>query len=287
MGTELLSIAGPATPLVQVRGLTKRYRRGASVGHGVPVSAIDDVSFAIAPGATFALVGQSGSGKSTVARCVAGLEKPDSGQIWIQRDDSADRGFRNSGATNRDRLLRNRVQMVFQDAVTSMNPRFTAAQVVEEPLIIMGLDKPLRRRAAQTVVGEVGLPTEWLDRSIKEFSGGQRQRLAIARALVVRPKLLVLDEALTGLDLSTQAQIANLLLELQAAHALTYLLISHDLALVARVADTIAVMSRGRIVEIRPTSEIMTVPKHEETLRLLAGARLMQANFAAVLGTTA
>jgi peptide/nickel transport system ATP-binding protein len=136
-------------------------------------------------------------------------------------------------------------------------------------------------------MNEVGLPAEWLDRSVMEFSGGQRQRLAIARALVVRPKLLVLDEALTGLDLSTQAQISNLLLDLQAAHSLTYLLISHDLALVAHMADTIAVMARGRIVETGSTLEIMTAPKHGETLRLLAWARTAQSNLANISGMPA
>jgi len=228
-----------------------------------------------------ALVGESGSGKSTVARCVAQLERPNAGEIWM---DGANSGGRNS----RERLLlRNRVQMVFQDAVTSMNPRFTAAETVEEPLSIMGIDRRLRRNAVRTAVDEVGLSPDWLDRHLLEFSGGQRQRLAIARALVVRPKLLVLDEALTGLDLSTQAQIANLLLDLQASHSLTYLLISHDLALVARLADTIAVMANGRIVETGPTLEIMTKPKHDETLRLLAWSRAAQTNLAEISGAPA
>jgi ABC-type glutathione transport system ATPase component len=268
----------PASPLLRVRGLAKRYVRGGLWRNRSPVAAADGIDFEISAAKTLALVGESGSGKSTVARCVARLEKPDSGQIWINNEDPDNRS---SGARL---LLRKQVQMVFQDPITSMNPRFTAAQVVEEPLLIMGLDAGLRRDAARTVMTEVGLSADWMDRSVMEFSGGQRQRLAIARALVVRPKLLVLDEALTGLDLSTQAQIANLLLDLQASHSLTYLLISHDLALVARMADTIAVMANGRIVEKGSTAEIMTAAKHEETLRLLTWARAAQSNLALISG---
>jgi ABC-type glutathione transport system ATPase component len=273
------------TPLLRVRGLSKRYVRGGLWRNRTPVSAVDAVDLDIFAGQTLALVGESGSGKSTVARCVARLEKPDHGQIWIDSDiDAAEPGRRSA----RERLLqRNRVQMVFQDPVTSMNPRFTAAQVVEEPLMIMGVDARLRRDAARTVVNEVGLSADWLERSVMEFSGGQRQRLALARALVVRPRLLVLDEALTGLDLSAQAQIANLLLDLQAAHKLTYLLISHDLPLVARLADNIAVMSAGRVVETGPAFEMMASPKHAETLRLLAWARAAQSNLAALSGASA
>ncbi|MGA9352619.1 MAG: dipeptide/oligopeptide/nickel ABC transporter ATP-binding protein [Terriglobales bacterium] len=273
------------TPLLRVRGLSKRYVRGGLWRNRTPVSAADGVDLDIFAGQTLALVGESGSGKSTVARCVARLEKPDHGEIWIDSDiHAAEPGKRNT----RERLLqRNRVQMVFQDPVTSMNPRFTAAQVVEEPLLIMGVGARLRRDAARTVVNDVGLSADWLERSVMEFSGGQRQRLALARALVVRPRLLVLDEALTGLDLSAQAQIANLLLDLQSAHKLTYLLISHDLPLVARLADNIAVMSAGRIVETGPTFEMMASPKHAETLRLLAWARAAQSNLAALSGASA
>ncbi|MGC2246321.1 MAG: dipeptide/oligopeptide/nickel ABC transporter ATP-binding protein, partial [Terriglobales bacterium] len=253
-----------------------------------PVMAVEGVDLEIPAGRTLALVGESGSGKSTVARCVARLEKPDAGQIWIAGESISGRDFGNPDSSRpaakrsprANLLLRNQVQMVFQDAITSMNPRFSARRVIEEPLLIMGVGAQLRSDAARTAMNEVGLSADWLDRSVMEFSGGQRQRLAIARALVARPKLLVLDEALTGLDLSTQAQIANLLLDLQAAHSLTYLLISHDLALVARVADTIAVMARGRIVEKGPTFEIMTAPKHEDTIRLLAWSRAAQSNFA-------
>ena len=272
-------------PMLRVDGLSKRYVRGGLWRNRAAVAAAENIHLEIHEGKTLALVGQSGSGKSTVARCVANLEKPDHGTIWIDgRDVTTRRGRQRS---REGLLLRNRVQMVFQDAVASMNPRLTALEVVEEPLLIMGLEASLRKQAAQTVVREVGLPAEWLGRRVMEFSGGQRQRLAIARALVARPRLLVLDEALTGLDLSTQAQIANLLLDLQAAHGLTFLLISHDLTLVVRLADMIAVMAGGRIVESGPAVEIMTTPKHKETARLVECARTAQANLSAVSGTGA
>jgi peptide/nickel transport system ATP-binding protein len=275
--------ATPPGEFVRVRGLTKRYVRGGLWRRASPVTAVNHVDLDIRAGTTLALVGESGSGKSTVARCLAGLERPDSGEIRIGDTNIANRSARSS---LRERaLVRESVQLVFQDPTTSMNSRFTAAQVVEEPLQVMGIDSAARKQIVDATVHEVGLTSRWLNRSIMQFSGGQRQRLAIARALVVRPKLLVLDEALTGLDLSTQAQIANLLLDLQSAHSLTYLLISHDLALVSRLANAIAVISHGRIVETGPTQTIMTAPKHEETLRLLMRTRALQAAFAAISGT--
>ena len=220
------------------------------------VAAVADVGFEIHQGQTLALVGTSGSGKSTVARCVTGLEKPDSGRIWIAGTEIVQLDARAL------RPVRANVQMIFQDAVTSMNPRFSAAEVVEEPLLIQGMPGAERRAVAERMMKEVALAPEWLCRPATEFSGGQRQRLAIARALTLCPKLLVLDEAFAGLDLSTQAQIANLLLSLQANHGLTLLLISHDLTLVARMADTLAVMSAGRIVESGKSRQILQDPVH-------------------------
>jgi peptide/nickel transport system ATP-binding protein len=277
MGIDLSTQSGLANPLLRVRGLEKHYVRGGLWGTRVRVAALKNVNFEICVGETVGLVGESGSGKSTLARCVARVEEPDSGQILIDGKDIA--------ARHRTLLSsRELVQLIFQDAVTSMNPHFTAAQVVEEPLLIQGEGPQSRREKVRTAMNETGLPAEWMARPVMEFSGGQRQRIAIARALVIRPKLLVLDEALTGLDLSTQAQIANLLLDLQAAHALTYLLISHDVTLVARMADKIAVMASGRIVESGPTSKILTAPQREETIRLLASARTAQENLAAITG---
>jgi oligopeptide transport system ATP-binding protein len=266
--------------LLRVRNLSKQYVRGGFWRKRVSIAAATGVSFEIARGQTLALVGESGSGKSTVARCVTRLERPDSGQIFFEDSDIA------QGDSSRLLPYRSSVQIVFQDPVTSMNPGFSAREVLEEPLLLV---RPaLAPRSGRTnrldlirsQMAEVGLSPDWLERSILHFSGGQLQRLALARALIVRPKLLVLDEALSGLDLSTQAQIANLLLDLQAAHSLAYLLISHDFALVTRLADLIAVMSGGRIVEIGPTQQITSHPAHAVTQYLLASATVSAARLA-------
>src|SRR5437868_146385 len=184
---------------------------------------------------------------------------------------------------NRDlRPYRSEIQMIFQDAVTSMNPRLSAAQVIEEPLLIQGRgSKEDRRSRAQEMMREVGLSPNSGDRSVMEFSGGQRQRLAIARALTLQPKLLVLDEALSGLDLSTQAQIANLLLDLQSSHSLTYLLISHEMGLVARMADDVAVIANGQIVENGTVQQVLADPQHVETKNLLASVKAAESKLAA------
>jgi peptide/nickel transport system ATP-binding protein len=274
--------ASPVNPAAQavmrVSGLSKSYRRkGAGWQRTDVIVAASEIEFEIFAGQTLALVGSSGSGKSTVARCVTRLEKPDAGHIWLHGTDIAQLHSREL------RSLRPQLQMVFQDAATSMNPSFTAAEVIEEPLLILGQDdKSVRRTRAKVLMEEVGLPPQWADRSAMDFSGGQRQRLAIARALALKPKLLVLDEAFTGLDLSTEAQIANLLLDLQASHSLAYLLISHDLALVSRLADTIAVMSKGRIVEHGSASQVIAHAQHAETLALVAATRVAQAYLAAM-----
>ena len=279
--------------LLRVKGLRKQYVRGGLWRKRVPVAAVRCVDFEIPRGQTLALVGESGSGKSTVARCVTRLEMPDSGQILIQGTDIAQ-------LDSRDLLpFRSGIQMVFQDAVTSMNSRFSALEVIDEPLLIRakgaqggqraqgGRNRQSRRDLARDLMVEVGLSPDWMNRSILHFSGGQRQRLALARALTLRPQLLVLDEALSGLDLSTQAQIANLLLDLQAAHSLTYLLISHDLALVARLADLIGVMSEGQTVEVGPTKQIISSPHHAATKKLLASAKAAASSLAAITAASA
>jgi ABC-type glutathione transport system ATPase component len=287
MGSNLTTDSPASTEnkdqnLLRVSGLSKKYVRGGLWRKRVPVVAVGRVDFEIPRGKTLALVGESGSGKSTVARCVTRLEKPDSGQILIDGVDIA--RFDPRELVH----FRAGTQLVFQDAVTSMNPRFSALDVIEEPLLIQrksggsGRNRQGRGTVARELMEEVGLSPDWLHRSIFHFSGGQRQRLALARALALRPQLLVLDEALSGLDLSTQAQIANLLLDLQAAHSLTYLLISHDLALVTRLADAIGVMSDGRTVEVGPTRQIISDPTHAATKKLLASANLAASNLAAI-----
>ena len=255
--------------LLRVRDLGKTYWTRLRVfRRPVPITAASNVSFEIPRGKTLAIVGSSGSGKSTVARCVARIEKPDSGDIWINDRQVAQ-------ATGKDLMsLRPEVQLVFQDPTTSMNARFSAAHTIEEPLLIQhrGSREERRTRVAD-LMREVALQPEWMDRRVTEFSGGQRQRIAIARALALKPKLLILDEAFTGLDLSTQAQIGNLLLELQAVHSLTYLLISHDLTLVSRMADFIAVMSNGEIVQQGIAKEVLGSPVHVRTRTLVAAAQ--------------
>lgn len=265
-------------PVLRVSGLSKSYRRKSFGWRRTDfILAASEIEFEIFAGRTLALVGSSGSGKSTVARCVTRLERPDAGHIWLQDTDIA---RLDSGEL---RPFRPHLQMVFQDPATSINPRFTAAEVIEEPLLIQRQgDKSAGRTRARELMQEVGLSPQWSDRSAMDFSGGQRQRLAIARALALKAKLLVLDEALSGLDLSTEAQIVNLLLDLQATHALAYLLISHDLALVARLADRVAVMANGRIVEQGPAPQVMAHASHPETRALVASARAAQASLAAL-----
>lgn len=279
----------PIQIVLRVCRLSKKYSRGGLWRKRALAAAVGCVDFEIPRGRTLALVGESGSGKSTVARCVARLEKPDSGQILFQTTDIAQLPARDLAP------FRSGIQMVFQDAITSMNPRFSALEVIEESVRIAGRDgkagrgvhdRKSRRDLVGSLMEEVGLTPDWMHRSIHHFSGGQHQRLALARALALRPQLLILDEALSGLDVSTQAQIANLLLDLQAAHSLTYLLISHDLALVARVADAIAVMSEGRTVEVGPTQQIISSPNHTVTKKLLASAEAAASGLATIQGTS-
>jgi len=281
MGTDP-RIAGSSLPFLRVCGLTKHYLRSSGIARKrVPVAAACGVDFEIPEGKTLALVGSSGSGKSTVARCVTRLERPDAGQIWVSGVDISRLGNREL------RPLRSKIQMIFQDAATSMNPRFSAAQVIQEPLWIQGrLSEREGRSRAQDLMSEVGLSPNSANRLVMDFSGGQRQRLALARALALQPKLLVLDEALSGLDLSSETQILNLLFDLQAAHSLTYLFISHDLPLVARFADSIAVISAGRIVEQGPAAQVIANPSHTETRALLASVATFQKNYEELLGVS-
>lgn len=265
-------------PLLRAEGLTKCYPRQRWMSRGRrPAPALDDVSFAVATGTTLAVVGESGSGKSTLARCLALLERPDSGSIWYGgRDLLAGRGppaARRSVAS-----LRREIQLVFQDPASALSPRFSAVEIVAEPLRIeRRLPRSDHRRLALRAMAEVGLLRRWADRLPAELSGGQRQRLAIARALVARPRLLILDEVLAALDLSIQARIVNLLLELQSLHSLTYLFISHDLPMVGHVADEIVVLRRGKVVEQGPAAAVLNDPQHPHTRALLAAAPRLKA----------
>jgi len=233
------------TTLVCARGLRKSYMQHQGVfARAVRLRILDRVELEIRPGTTLALVGESGSGKSTLARCLARLERIDSGEIWFEgREVTSLRG-------EPLRLLRREIQVVFQDPASALNPRFSVAEIVEEPLVIQGICSGReRRRRALDLMEQVGLPRVVSGRLPLELSGGQRQRLAIARALALEPKFLIFDEALSGLDLSIQAQLINLLLDLQASRSLTYLFISHDLGVVAGIADDVAVLHQGKIVE--------------------------------------
>ncbi|HWX54034.1 MAG TPA: dipeptide/oligopeptide/nickel ABC transporter ATP-binding protein [Verrucomicrobiae bacterium] len=244
MPTDPLQTGGPQVLLRGV-ALSKQYRRGGWLsGRSSPVAALHTVDFTIRAGSTLALIGASGSGKSTLARCLACLEKPDSGEIWFAGKDLVSLSQRELAA------FRRQIQLIFQEPAASLNPRFTAVQIVSEPLLIAGRGtKKERQERAIELMALVGLPAGLASRLPFEFSGGQRRRLAIARALALEPKLLILDEALTGLDLSTRAQISNLLLQLQEVYSLTYLCISHDLDLVTHLADDVVILREGRVVE--------------------------------------
>ena len=258
-------------PLLAAEGLVQGFaqRRGPSRGRS-EIRALDGVDLAVTAGTTLAVVGESGSGKTTLARCLALLERPDSGSIRFAGEDLL--------TLCRRRLmpLRRQIQLIFQDPANALNPRFTAAEIVAEPLRIQNLMKSEdRRRRALRTMEQVGLLARWADRRPGELSGGQRQRLAVARALILEPRLLILDEALAALDLSVQAQIVNLLLELQLSNSLTYLYISHDLSLVRYLADEVAVMHRGRIVERGPAASLLSQPRHPHTRELLAATPVL------------
>jgi ABC-type glutathione transport system ATPase component len=275
MGAESAVQRAPKPALIQVKGVCKRYvQRAPFSRRKFVIDALVDVDFEIAPGCMTALVGPSGSGKSTLAACLAMFEKPDAGEIWFEGQEISGR------RTSELAPLHAKIQLVFQDSAGALNPRFTAADIVAEPLAIQRRERGDRLRArACELMEEVGLSADWAGRHPLEFSGGQRQRLAIARALALNPSFLILDESLSGLDLSTQAQILNLLLDLQASRGLTYLLISHDLSLVGQVADFVAVMHQGGIVERGARQQVLSNPQHEQTRSLVNSAQALASNF--------
>jgi ABC-type glutathione transport system ATPase component len=252
-------------PILKVENLVKRYAKRNLIGAPKEFLALDSVSFTLSAGATLAIVGESGSGKSTLASCIACLETPTSGNLWFG-------GINLARATENElRTIRPQIQLIFPDPASSLNPRWTILDIVIEPLVVQGkLWRNERMARAFSLLEQVGLSAEIAERPAAELSGGQRQRLAIARALTLQPKILILDEALSALDCSVQAQIANLLLELQSNLGMTFLFISHDLTMAAHLADEIAVMSRGQIVEHGPAAKILRTPASETTRQLLA-----------------
>jgi peptide/nickel transport system ATP-binding protein len=259
-------------PLLRVKGLRKLFpiRRGfwkRTVGH---VRAVDGVNFHIDEGETLGLVGESGCGKTTTARCIVRAIEPTAGQIHMRVRDGA---AVDVGALGRKELraLRREMQMIFQDPFASLNPRMTLLDLVGEPLYVHGVR---RRREREERVAEllrrVGLRPEYMRRFPHAFSGGERQRIGIARALALQPRLVVADEPVSALDVSVQAQILNLLQDLQAEFRLTYLFVAHDLSVVRHISDRVAVMYVGRIVELAETERIFTAPKHPYTAALLS-----------------
>ena len=252
--------AGPQAPVVEVTGLTKVFTHGPN-GH---FKAVDDVTFALAPNSTFALVGESGSGKSTTARLILGLARPDAGQVFISGREVTHLPRRAKRNVWRD------IQLVQQNPQVALDPRLTVEQIVDEPLRSFRLgDRSTRRRRVAELLDQVGLSGSFATRKPRELSGGQQQRVAIARALAPRSPIVVLDEALSALDVVTQGRILTLLEEVQHDLGLTYLFISHDLDLVRSISDHVAVMRRGKVIETGPTEHIFTDPAQDYTRALL------------------
>ena len=255
-------------PLLEVRNLTKVFPLGESIfGGGAKgeVRAVDDVSLNIERGETLGLVGESGSGKSTLGRLILRLIEPTAGSIVFQGRDLVTANYTAVGSLRRD------MQIIFQDPFGSLDPRMRVEDVISEPLIIHEKMSTSERRArAEELLRAVGLDQSAMRRFPHEFSGGQRQRIGIARALALRPKFIVADEPVSALDVSVGAQIVNLLAQLQREFGLTYLFISHSMPVVRYLATRIAVMYRGRIVEIGPTAQVTERPQHPYTKSLLA-----------------
>ncbi len=256
----------PSLPILQVSHLKKSFSIRTGLLARTPLRAVDDVSFEMKPGETLGLVGESGSGKTTAGLCLLRLEEPDSGEVSFQGQNLLALGG------NALRAQRRQVQMVFQDPLDSLNPRMTVGDTAAEPLLLHGLagDSNEARKQVIELFEIVGLSADHLDRYPHQLSGGQRQRVGIARALATKPKLIVLDEPTSALDVSVQANLLNLLTDLQERFGLSYVFISHDLAVISQQANRVAVMYLGQIVEIGPTSEIFGAPRHPYTMALLS-----------------
>lgn len=248
--------------IVKVRNLVKYFPVESSDD---VVRAVDDVTFDIFAGETLGLVGESGCGKSTVGRCLLRLYEPTSGEVWFENQDITTIGHKEM------QTLRREMQIIFQDPYASLNPRLNILSIVGEPLKIHGIgDKNERKARVADLLQKVGLDPNYMYRYPHEFSGGQRQRLGIARALALNPKLIICDEPVSALDVSVQAQVVNLLQDLQAEFGLTYLFISHGLAVVEHISQRVAVMYLGKIVEIAEAKDLYELPLHPYTKALLS-----------------
>jgi oligopeptide transport system ATP-binding protein len=253
-------------PLLEVRHLVKHFTRGRGLfAAKTVVRAVDDVSFSIDEGETFGLVGESGSGKTTTGRCILRLIEPTSGEVLFRGENVLE------FARARMRRARRDMQIVFQDPYSSLNPRMRAGTIVEEPLIIHKQGKKADRLArVRELFSLVGLDPSHLSRYPHEFSGGQRQRIGLARALALNPSFVIADEPVSALDVSVQAQVVNLLMDLQQKLRLTYLFIAHDLRLVRHICDRVAVMYLGKIIEMGQTERLFAAPAHPYTRALLS-----------------
>ncbi|MFD7611367.1 ABC transporter ATP-binding protein [Streptomyces sp. NPDC059828] len=265
-----MTVTTETTSLLSVRDLGKSFpgRRGRTGRRGAPVRAVDGVSFDVAAGESLGLVGESGCGKSTTGRLIVRLLEPTAGSVHFDGSDVSHLSA--SGM----RPLRRHVQMVFQDPHSSLNPRQTVARVIADPLLVQGWGRTEARQRAAELMELVGLIPEHLDRYPHEFSGGQAQRIGIARSLATSPRLLVADEPVSALDVSVQAQIVNLMERLRRELGLAYVFIAHDLSVVKRVCDRVAVMYLGRIVEIGDKRAVYGSPLHPYTRALLSAVPL-------------
>jgi oligopeptide transport system ATP-binding protein len=266
--TAVASMAASSTPLLKVKDLVKRFPiQGGLLSRTVgQVHAVDGVSFELPAGETLGVVGESGCGKSTTGRCILRLIEPTSGQVWFEGKSVTDAGKSELRALARD------MQIIFQDPFASLNPRMTVSAIIGEALTIHKLTQTRAEYDARIVelLEIVGLSADHMRRYPHEFSGGQRQRIGIARALAVKPKLIICDEAVSALDVSIQAQVINLLEDLQSQLGLTYIFIAHDLSVVEHISDRVAVMYLGRIVEIAAAKDLYTAPQHPYTEALLS-----------------
>ena len=259
-------------PLLEVKNLRKLFpiHRGLLRRVSGHVRAVDDISFYIDPGETLGLVGESGCGKTTAARCIVRAIQPTSGQVLFREEhgEVLDLAAQKEAAL---RHVRSQIQLVFQDPFSSLNPRMTLLEIISEPMAINGIGTRREREdRVEELLRLVGLRPEFMRRFPHAFSGGQRQRIGVARALALSPKLIVADEPVSALDVSVQAQVLNLLLDLQDELDLTYLFVSHDLSVVKHVSDRVAVMYVGKLVETAPTQELFRSPKHPYTAALLS-----------------